>query len=162
HLAAARTGDPAEVVAHLGAVQAQDYGQSLWAVGLRTRKATVDTVQGAIERGTILRTWPMRGTIHFVPARDARWMLELLAGRRSRQMTGVYREIGLTDEIFGRAAETVAGALRGGHRIRRTDLYSLLAGHGVDCSASPRGSRGGHILGYLSMTGLICLGPLDG
>ena len=32
----------------------------------------------------------------------------------------------------------------------------------VNCSASPRGGRGGHILGYLSMTGLICLGPLDG
>jgi hypothetical protein len=89
-------------------------------------------------------------------------MLELLAGRRIRQMTGVYRKIGLTDEVFGRAAEIVAGALRGGHRIRRKDLYSLLTGHGIDCSASPQGGRGGHILGYLSMTGLICIGPHDG
>jgi hypothetical protein len=162
HLAAASTGDPAQVVAHLGAVQAQDYGQSLWAVGLRTREATVDTVQAAIERGTILRTWPMRGTIHLVPAGDARWMLELLAGRRIGQMTGVYRKIGLTEEVFDRSAEIVAGALRGGHRIQRKDLYSLLTERGIDCSASPHGSRGGHILGYLSMTGLVCIGPLDG
>lgn len=30
---------------------------------------------------TIVRTWPMRGTLHFVPAEDARWMLALLAPR---------------------------------------------------------------------------------
>jgi DNA glycosylase AlkZ-like len=162
HLAAARTGDPAQLVAHFGAVQAQEYGQALWAIGLRTTRATVGTIEAAVERGAILRTWPMRGTIHFVPAADARWMVELLAGRRIRQMTGVYGKIGLTDEVLRRSGEIVAGALRGGHRVRRKDIYSLLTGHGVDCSASPRGGRGGHILGYLSMTGLICLGPLDG
>jgi Winged helix DNA-binding domain len=162
HLAATGTGDPAQVVAHLGAVQAQDYGQSLWAVGQRTAQATVGTVEAAIESGAILRTWPMRGTIHLVPAGDARWMIELLAGRRVKQVTGVYRQIGLTDDVLRRAGETVAGALRGGRRVRRKDLYSLLTDRGIDCSASPRGSRGGHILGYLSMTGLICLGPLDG
>jgi hypothetical protein len=161
-LAATTAGDPAEVVAHLGAVQAQEYGQSLWAVGLRTRQATASTVEAAVDRGAILRTWPMRGTIHLVPAADARWMLELLAGRRLAQMAGVYRRIGLTDDVFGRSAEIVTGALQGGRRVRRTDLYALLTDRGVDCSASPAGSRGGHILGYLSMTGLICLGPLDG
>ena len=162
HLAATVTGDPAAVVTHLGAVQAQEYGHSLWAVGLRTRQASASTIEAAIDRGAILRTWPMRGTIHFVPAADARWMLELLAGRRIGQMAVVYQRIGLTDEVFGRSAEIVAGALRGGRRIRRRDLYALLTEHGVDCSASPNGGRGGHILGYLSMTGLICLGPLDG
>ena len=162
HLATPGPADPAQVVAHLGAVQAQEYGQSLWAVGLRTAQATVATVEAAIGRGTILRTWPMRGTIHLVPAGDARWMLELLAARRIGQMDGVYRKIGLTGEVFARSAEIVAGALRGGRRVRRKDLYSLLTEHGIDCSASPHGGRGGHILGYLSMTGLICLGPLDG
>jgi hypothetical protein len=162
HLAATRTADPAQLVEHFGAVQAQEYGQALWAVGLRTTQAAVGTIEAAVERGAILRTWPMRGTIHLVAAGDARWMVELLAGRRIRQMTGVYRKIGLTDEVLRRSGEIVAGALRGGRRVRRKDLYTLLTGHGVDCSASPRGSRGGHILGYLSMTGLICLGPLDG
>ena len=32
-------------------------------------------------KGKIVRTWPMRGTLHFVAAADVRWMLELLAGR---------------------------------------------------------------------------------
>jgi hypothetical protein len=162
YLAATGTGDPAQIVAHLGAVQAQEYGQSLWAVGLRTREATRATIEAAVDRGTILRTWPMRGTIHLVPSGDARWMIELLAGRHIRKMTGVYRKIGLTGEVLDRSAEIVAGALRGGRRVRRKDLYSLLTERGIDCSASPHGSRGGHILGYLSMTSLICIGPLDG
>ena len=38
HLAAARTGDPAQLVAHFGAVQAQEYGQSLWAVACGLRR----------------------------------------------------------------------------------------------------------------------------
>ena len=131
HLAATRTADPAQLVAHFGAVQAQEYGQALWAIGLRTTHAAVGTIEAAVERGAILRTWPMRGTIHLVAAGDARWMVELLAGRRIRQMTGVYRKIGLTDEVLRRSGEIVAGALRGGRRVRRKDLYALLTGHGV-------------------------------
>jgi len=157
-----QAGDPARAVRHFGAVQAQEYRQSLWAVGLRTRAADAAAVAGAVERGTILRTWPMRGTIHFVPAEDAQWMLGLLAGRRIRAMATVYRRLGLTEEVLGRAADITAGALRGGHRIRRPDLLALLASRGIDCSASPHGGRGSHILGYLSMTGLVCIGPMHG
>jgi hypothetical protein len=161
-LASPATCDPAEVVAHLGAVQAQDYGQSLWAVGLRTRAATVSTVEAAIEHGTILRTWPMRGTIHLVPAEDARWMVQLLAGRRAGQMAGVHQKIGLTEAILGRSADIVSQALSNGSPIMRRDLYAILTEKGIDCSGSYHGSRGGHILSYLSIRGLICLGPLAG
>jgi hypothetical protein len=155
-------GDPAAVVTHFGAVQAQEYGQALWAVGLRCAGATAAGIEAAIDHGDILRTWPMRGTIHLVPAPDARWMLELLAGRRIKTMAGVYAKIGLTPEVLRRAASAVAAALRGGRYLRRRDLYELLTDAGLDCSGSPHGSRGGHILGCLSMTGLICFGPRAG
>ena len=57
----------------MGAMQAQDYGQALWAIGARTDSATLADVEDAIRAKQIVRTWPMRGTIHFVPARDAAW-----------------------------------------------------------------------------------------
>src|SRR5688500_14986756 len=76
-----RFDDPAAVVRWLGAVQAQDYLGGLWAVGLRTRAATEAAVEAAIARRAIIRTWPMRGTLHFVAAEDARWMVGLLAPR---------------------------------------------------------------------------------
>ena len=161
-LTVAGSGDATAVVSRFGAVQAQEYNQSVWALGLRTAGADLAAIEAAVSAGTILRTWPMRGTIHFVPAADARWLVNLLAPRRIRQMTGVYEKIGLTASVFSRAGDIVAAVLAGGHRRQRKDLYSILTQHGIDCSASPNGSRGGHILGYLSMLGLLCLGPLDG
>jgi hypothetical protein len=155
-------GDPAAVVAHLGAVQAQEYAQSLWGLGLRVGGSTVATIEDSIATGAVLRTWPMRGTIHLVASADARWMTSLLAARKIRQMTNVYRKIGLTDSVLSRAGDIVRAALAGGNRMQRRDLYALLTQHGIDCSASPNGSRGGQILTYLAMLGEICLGPLDG
>src|SRR5262245_14396965 len=78
---------PSDVVAWLGAVQAQDYLGALWAVGLRTPGATERTIEQALAEKTIIRTWPMRGTIHFVAAADIRWMLDLLAPRVVRRTT---------------------------------------------------------------------------
>jgi hypothetical protein len=161
-LASPALASPAEVVAHLGAVQAQEYGQSVWALALRTAGRSRKQIEAAIADRHILRTWPMRGTIHFVPSPDARWMVNLLAPRRIRQMTNVYEKIGLSHSVFSRAGDIVGAALAGGNRIQRKDLYAILTQHGIDCSASPNGSRGGHILTHLSMLGQICLGPLDG
>jgi DNA glycosylase AlkZ-like len=160
HLTAPRTADPAEVTRQFGAVQSQEYAQSLWALGLRTQGASAASIEAAIDRGAILRTWPMRGTIHLVPAEDARWMVRLLAGRPLRRAAGTYRKIGLTEDVLARAADVVTGALQGGRQLARKDLYALLTSSGIDCSASPNGARGNHILGYLSMTGLICIGPV--
>ncbi len=159
-LAAPRSADPTEVTRWLGAVQSQEYAQSLWALGLRTQAATAASIEAAIDRGAILRTWPMRGTIHLVPAEDARWMVHLLAGRPVRLVRNTYRKIGLTDDVLARAADVVTGALRGGRQLPRKDLYALLTSAGIDCSASPNGGRGNHILGYLSHTGLLCIGPV--
>jgi len=159
-LAAARSADPVEVTRWLGAVQSQEYAQSLWGLGLRTQDATVGSIEAAIDRGAILRTWPMRGTIHLVPAEDARWMVTLLAGRPMRMAAGTFRKIGLTEDVLARAADVVTGALQGGRQLPRKDLYALLTEAGIDCSASPNGGRGNHILGYLSHTGLLCIGPV--
>ena len=81
HIDGEKFETPEEVVKWMGALQAQDYLQSLWAIGLRTQSATVADIEQAIVDRKILRTWPMRGTIHFVPPEDAHWMLTLSAPR---------------------------------------------------------------------------------
>jgi hypothetical protein len=69
----ARFADPREAVSFLCAVQAQDYLGALWAVGLRTRGANETAVERAIADRSVVRTWPMRGTLHLVSAADVRW-----------------------------------------------------------------------------------------
>lgn len=70
-----------KVVQWMGAIQAQDYRASLWAIGLRLAPS-VSAVEATVKKATaerkIVRTWPMRGTLHWVAAADARWMLRLL------------------------------------------------------------------------------------
>src|SRR5260370_16061706 len=80
-IARAKHRTPHEMVASLGAMQAQDYLGTLWAIGLRLPNASEADVEQAIANRTIVRTWPLRGTLHFVAAEDIRWMLELLAPR---------------------------------------------------------------------------------
>ena len=66
-------GSPTEVVAWLGAVQAQDYPGAKWALGLRLGPEGSDgLVEQALTDGAILRTHIMRPTWHFVSVDDAR------------------------------------------------------------------------------------------
>ena len=74
-LAGASFQTPDEVVRWFGAVQAQDYLGSLWAIGMRMQNATEAAAEQAIAEREIVRTWPMRSTLHFVPPEDVRWIL---------------------------------------------------------------------------------------
>src|SRR4051812_14549840 len=84
---------PGQVVTHLLAVQAQDYPGALWALGLRMKEATPAIIERSIADRAIVRTWPMRGTLHFVAATDARWMLKLLTPRVISGMAARHREL---------------------------------------------------------------------
>jgi hypothetical protein len=137
-------------------VQAQDYLGSLWAIGLRLRDATAGAVEQASANRTIVRTWPMRGTLHWVPAEDARWMLDLMAPRViASHARRLERHYGLDAAALGRSRDALAGALEGGNRLSRSAMYQALETAGITTA----GQRGLHVLWRLAQEGLICLGP---
>jgi hypothetical protein len=148
----------AELVAWMGAVQAQDYPGGLWAVGLRLANALQEDVEGAIAARSIVRTWPMRRTLHLVPAADVGWMLRLLAPRLLKSSEGRYRALGLDGADFSRGRRLLERALAGGNRLTRQEAYAVLERGGV----SPVGQRGIHVLSHLAQQGLICFGPREG
>jgi hypothetical protein len=159
HIAGSTFEEPDEVVAWLGAVQAQDYLGSLWAVGLRMRQAVEADIERAAANKTIIRTWPMRGTLHFVAAADVRWMLELLTPRVVAGMARrLHRHFGLDEATFARSKELFAAALQGGKQLSRDAMYEVLAAAQI----SPAGGRGLHILSRLAQDGLICFGARRG
>ena len=149
---------PEEIVEWQGAVQAQDYSGGLWGIGLRLPGSTLDDIEKALIDRKIIRTWPMRGTLHFVPAQDARWMLDLLTPRVIRRSARRYKELGLNDEIFRRSEGLISQELVGGRQQTREALYDVLARGGIN----PEGQRSYHILGYLAQKGVICLGAREG
>ena len=145
-IASPRFTTPDQLVRWMGAVQAQDYRGSLWAVGLRLPSAVEADVEQAIADRTIVRTWPMRGTLHLVPAADARWMLRLLTPRVIARSAGRYRELELDDAAFTRSRKILTRALKGGRPLTRDEAYEALQRGGV----SPEGQRGIHIIGHLA------------
>jgi hypothetical protein len=146
---------PEAVVTHLGAVQAQDYHGALWSIGLRIAGATRAGVEQAIAARTIVRTWPMRGTLHFIPASDARWMLELLTPRVIKGAAGRHRQLELDAAAFRRARTIVGRALKDEPVLTRGALLAALEKGGV----ATTGQRGIHILQQLSMERMLCYGP---
>lgn len=147
--------DPAAVVAWFGAVQAQDYLGALWAVGQRAPGTVQSDIELALAEGTIVRTWPMRGTLHFVAAEDVRWMLDLLAPRIVRRHAPrLHREFGLDAAALAACRKVLVGALGSGP-LPRPQAYQALESKGIPTA----GQRGVHILGRLAMEGLICFGP---
>ncbi|HEX6737862.1 MAG TPA: winged helix DNA-binding domain-containing protein, partial [Vicinamibacteria bacterium] len=153
-----RLRSPAELVAWFGAVQAQDYLGSLWAVGQRLAQATEADVERALAERTLVRTWPMRGTLHYVAAGDVRWMLALCTPRVIARSAGRHRQLGLDEAAFRRGAAALARELEGGRQLARREAYAALERGGV----SPAGQRGLHVIGYLAQRGLICFGPRQG
>jgi hypothetical protein len=151
-------GSPAEVVRWLGAVQAQDYRGALWGIAQRTRGASEADVERAIAERRVVRSWPMRRTLHLVAAGDLRWMLRHLASRMIRGMAGRWRQLGLEAADLARAGRLIERALEGGRQLTRAEIYQALAVGGV----SPAGQRGIHLVSALAMQGLVCFGPHRG
>ncbi len=149
---------PAEVVERLGMVQAQDYLGALWAVGVRLPDAREADIEKALAERRIVRTWPARGTLHFVGAADVRWILHLLASRTVARTSARARQLGLDDDAFARSGDVLTQTLEGGRQLSREELYQALEAAGI----STEGQRGIHILGRLAQLGLICFGARRG
>lgn len=147
-----RFKSPADVVRWFGAVQAQDYLGSLWALGLRLPGALEAEVERAVVERSIVRTWPLRGTLHFVAAEDVRWMLELLGARTIARAASRYRQLGLDEATFAGSRRVLARALGGGRQLTRTELAAALERGGV----ATDGQRLIHLLNRSALEGLTC------
>jgi hypothetical protein len=123
----------ADVVRWFGAVQAQDYAGALWALGLRTREAKVEDVEQAIADKSVVRTWFMRGTLHFVPGEDLRWLLQLMAPRMRRLLDSAlhYNKLKLDEATFERSNAAIVNALQGGKQLTRDELVEALTRAGI-------------------------------
>jgi hypothetical protein len=158
HLSGGTFDTAEEVVRWMGAMQAQDYGQALWAIASRMKHGTIADVEKAIADHKILRTWPMRGTIHFIPAEDTDWMLKLTGVRMLAADGRRQRQLDITPDIIATCADLLKKKLKGGKRLSRPEIMELLESNGISTAAQ----RGYHILYALALSGMICMGPLAG
>jgi hypothetical protein len=145
---------PDEVVSHLGCVQAQDYAGGELSIGLRLYNSTLADVEHSIANRKVVRTWAMRGTLHFVAAADTRWILELLAPDIIAGIARRYRELELDDATLTKSNSVLARTLRDGKQMTRSELAAELEKNGISCE----GQRAAHILQRASLDRIICFG----
>jgi len=146
------------VVEHMGALQAQELWSGEWSIATRSTAVDLDAVRAATARAEILRTWPMRGTIHFVPARDAAWMVNLGA---TTAFTGVERRrdfLGLSEADALGAIDVLSDALAPGVPVTRSDCIDILTDAGVMRDRA----HAYHLLWFVAQHGVTAMGPQDG
>ncbi len=154
-LTGVRPTDPVEAVRRVGALQAQDPRALRLAIRARTTGVDAPAVHRALaEPGRLVVTWLMRGTLHAVPAGDARWLLALLRPPRSSGRTRRLA-LGLDDHVLDTALPIAVELLAAGP-LTRSELADRLRAAGVPLGP---GQAPAHLLSVAAREGLVCRGP---
>lgn len=145
---------PRDVVGLLTAVQAQDEAGALTSVALRTASPDRAQVVAAFDAGEIVRTWPMRGTLHTILAADLAWMLPLMTVRPRAYGEKRRPQLGLGEPDVVAARTLAEGALTGGG-LSRAELLAVWDEAGL----ATTGGRGYHLIVELAQREVLCQGP---
>ena len=149
--------DPVSVVRHLLAVQGQDAPGAVRSIALRSVDRSGQSVLDAYDSGALVRSWPMRGTLHVVLASDLGWMRELMTARPRAAAARRRGDLGLSERDVSHAADVAADELSG-RGLVRAGLLEAFAAAVLPAAAGRRYP----LLVELAHRGLICLGPHDG
>jgi hypothetical protein len=158
HIAQADFTSAEQVVSWMGAMQAQDYAGALWSIALRTPNLTQADVEQAIVDRKIVRSWPMRGTLHFMSAHDAKWMVNLLAPRVIAATKSHYKQLDIDEPLLAKIKTIFESNLSGGKCLSRPNIIELLEEAGI----ATANQRGYLLINHFAQTGLICFGPHEG
>lgn len=142
-----------ELVHWMGAMQAQDYAMSKWAIGIRMPGLTETLIEAAIDKAEIIRTHLLRPTWHLVSKDDVYWMLELSASKIRASAKARHKELELTESILNKSNKIIEKALAG-NNLTREGLMAILAGAGIKTNEN----RSSHIMLNAELEGLVCSG----
>ena len=149
---------PEEIINCLGAMQAQEFSQAKWAIGLRLPHISESEIDNAFINGRIIRTHILRPTWHFVSPKDVRWMLSLSAPRVKAANAFMYRKMELDDKTFRKTNTILAKALEGGRQLTRNSLAKELQRKKI----TGDGTRLSCIMMQAELDGIICSGAKEG
>ncbi len=148
---------PTEVVERAVALQGQDLPAVLRAIAIRSAPGTtVAEVKAAFDRGELVRSWPMRGTLFATTPRQLAGILAHSAERTHRSTATRRGALGIDAQVLDRARSVLDEALSE-RMLTRADALAALEQAGIDTSAG----RGYHLLMHFAVDGLHHWGPFD-
>jgi len=147
-----------DVIAWLGAMQAQELAEVKWSIAERTQSCTDADVDAALDRGDILRTHLLRPTWHVVTPADIRWLLRLTAPRVHQANRYMYVKLELDAELLARATDVFVTEIDATGPRTRVELAAALSGAGIEAA----GLRLGYLLMHAELEAVLCSGPRRG
>lgn len=150
--------DPADVVAHMGAIQAQEYRMMRWGVAMRTRKPSLKAFKQAFDSGLIVRLHLMRGTWQLVAAEDYWPLLQLCAPKALAVIQGWMHSnrVSIGDEEAARIREILVQTVDDKGSAAKEDFVQTLAMRGITMDEH----RLSYHLRMAELTGTLCSGEL--
>lgn len=153
-------GDVTAVVDRLLALQGQDWGASRWALGVRAPGIRDSDVIDAFDSGELVRSWPMRSTIHILAARDLRWMQAATNHRVLRDAPKRRAYLGLDDDSLATMTDVAIESLTGGRSMSRDELAEAWTRAGIaGPSEKGLGPWRYHVVWWLCQNGITVPGP---
>ena len=149
---------PAEVVSHMGVMQAQEYRMMRWAVEMRTTKPSHKAFKEAYDSGQIIRLHLMRGTWQLVTAEDYWDFITLCASKAIAVTKGWMNsnKISIPDEELYRIRDILAQTADDKGSSTKEDFAQALAEKDI--------SMDDHRLSYhirmAEFSGTLCSGDL--
>jgi Winged helix DNA-binding domain len=153
-IASAKFTKAKDIVAYMGAVQAQDYAMSKWAIGLRIPGSTEKQIEKALDKGDIIRTHVLRPTWHIIPAADIYWMLSLSAGKIKALMKTMDKQLELTEKVFTKSNNIITKCAEAGKHVDRDIIGDCLEKAGIHLGKN----RLSHLLVRAELDEIICSG----
>ncbi len=146
--------NPKDIVSWMGAVQAQDYTMSKWALGIRMSSPSVSKVNKALENGEILRTHILRPTWHYVAAEDIGWMIDLCRKRLKATCLSWSKGFGIDEPMLRKGYDVILKMLEGNNHLSKQEIYSQFTCPGVPVNEYYLSS----LLTMTEIEGMVCSG----
>lgn len=158
HISSGTFQTPRDLVGWMGAMQAQDFPMSQWAIGARLPDATEADVKKALDEGVILRTHVLRPTWHLVSAGDIYWMQELTAPHIRASMNARHKQLELDAAVLSKTNKILEKTLEGGRHRSRQEVLDAFTKAGIALNDN----RAAHLLFSAELDCLICSGVTHG
>lgn len=149
---------PADVAAHLCAIQAQDFAGAKWSLGQRCHGLTDAGVEKLLAGKKLIRISSLRGTLHLMHPKDVRWITALVTPRIKLQAGSMWKKLGVDDAILSKALRHIGDALKNGEALTRAELKTILEKKRIDTSDH----RMNQFLTFAGLQQVICCGPRRG
>src|SRR4051812_46089840 len=151
-----RATDVHDLVQHVIGIQAQEPRAGALSIRARTEGVTAEDVRRALEEErSIVRTWVMRGTIHFVAAEDVHWLTGLFNPTRMAQQQLALDKLGVPKGDRPRAVDSIVRALGDGP-LTRAELCERLERAAI----ATDGQKAAHLPRLAALEGHVCFGPM--